>query len=106
MSWLAHRGSTRFDHHPALFLRIVNEAGDDYEPAQLDPVYIVARCIESDEERRSGGESRATTAGKDTNAMAKQRERERKLKFKRAWKSRGFDKTKTRGFDGRVRDRT
>jgi hypothetical protein len=86
--WRKHRATTRFDHTPALFLRRVNAAGTDYDPAQLDPNWIVARCVESDERRRSGGKARATTAGRDTNVMARQRKRERPPKPKRAWANR------------------
>lgn len=99
VEWKAHRKTTRFDHTPGLFLRVINATGDDYVPAQLDPDYIVARCLESDERRRSGGKSRATTAGTEVNAMAKQRDRERPPpKFKRKLgpgrklKSAGFHK--------------
>lgn len=88
VEWKAHRASTRYDHTPAVFLRPVNASGTDYEPAQLDPKYIVARCLESDERRRSGGPQRATTAGRDTNAMAKQRRRDKPPEAKRAWPSR------------------
>lgn len=92
VGWKRHGKTTRFDHTPAIFLRLVNEAGDDYEPPQLDPNYIVARCLESDERRRSGGKARATTAGRDTNAMAKQREREKPPEPKRQWSSRPMGK--------------
>lgn len=87
VEWKRHGKTTRFDHTPAIFLRIVNDAGDDYVPPQLDPDYIVARCLESDEKRRSGGKSRATTAGRETNGMAKQRKREKPPKLKRKWGS-------------------
>jgi hypothetical protein len=88
VEWKRHRRSTRFDHTPGLFLRLVNDAGTDYVPPQLDPNYVVARCLESDERRRSGGAARATTAGRETNAMAKQRARERPPKPKRHWATR------------------
>lgn len=79
-----HKATTRFDHHPALFLRLVNDAGDDYIPPQNDPDYIVARCLESDA-RKTGKRklSGGTTAGSDANANAKQRRRESAPKFKR-----------------------
>lgn len=90
VEWKAHKLTTRFDHTPAIFLRPINDAGTDYEPPQLDPRYIVARCIESDEARRSGGKARATTAGRETNAVAKQRKRDKPPKPKRARGSRPF----------------
>ena len=37
---LLDEGFVEWDHHPALELRPINEAGDDYEPPQLDPRYI------------------------------------------------------------------
>lgn len=38
-----------WSHEPALQLRVINDAGTDYVPAQLDPDYIVARrCEEHD----------------------------------------------------------
>lgn len=96
MEWKRHGKTTRFDHTPAIFLRPVNAVGDDYEPPQLDPDRIVARCLESDERRRSGGKMRATTAGRDTNAMAKQRKRDKPPKPKRRWGSRPMGQS--RGF--------
>lgn len=100
VEWKNHRATTRFDHFPALNLRPLNGDGTDYEPAQLDHRYIDARCLDSDERRRSGGPARATTAGTDVNAMAKQRKRDRKPKMKRAWakgrklQSRGFEQSR------------
>lgn len=88
VEWKRHRKTTRFDHTPAIFLRVVNDDGTDYVPPQLDPDYIVARCLESDERRRSGGAARATTAGREVNAVAKQRKREKARKPKRNWGSR------------------
>lgn len=92
VEWKRHVKTTRFDHTPAIFLRPINAAGDDYEPPQLDSDYIVARCLESDERRRSGGKARATTAGTDVNAMAKLRARDRAAKPKPAWQNRSFGK--------------
>ena len=37
---LLDEGSIEWDHCPALELRPLNAAGDDYEPPQLDPNYI------------------------------------------------------------------
>lgn len=93
--WRKHKTTTRFDHTPGIFLRTVNAAGTDYVPPQLYPDYIVARCVESDENLRSGGKSRATTAGRQTNANAKQRKREKPPEPKRAWGSRPLRSGKT-----------
>lgn len=92
-----------WDHEPALRLRNVNRRRTDYVPAQLDPRYIVARCPSSHDAKTHG--TGATTAGTDTGKIKKERKRDRAPKPKRQWQSRGFDKTKTKGFDGKVRDR-
>lgn len=53
--------------------------------------------------------SKAKTAGKDQPAIAKCKRIEARLngtrRERKAIPSRGFDKTKTKGFDGKVRDR-
>lgn len=96
--WRKHKATTRFDHTPGIFNRPVNDAGTDYVPPQLDPAYIVARCVESDEVIRSGGKARATTAGRQTNANAKQRKRDKAArgdtKPKRAWAKRKMQRAK------------
>lgn len=95
-----HKATTRFDHTPSIFLRVVNDAGTDYVPPQNDPDFIVARCLVSDGRKTHGGK-RGTTAGSDINAIAKQRRRERAPKPKRKWPSRPMGKG--RGFEKRKR---
>ena len=81
-----HMKTTRFDHQPALFQRLVNEAGTDYIPPQRDPDFIRASCLEFDSAKTNG--TKATTAGSDANINAKQRARDKGPKPKRAWASR------------------
>lgn len=63
-----------FDHHPAIGLRPVNEAGDDYEPAQLDPRYLRPLQAAAHAQKTHGrrGESKYSSAGDgDTTRAAK-----------------------------------
>jgi len=80
------------DHHPALILRLVNEAGTDYIPPQLDPDYIVMRCYRS---------HKAKTV-KDVKAKAKIHRIIRGRKPKRPMKSSGR-KIPSRPFGKRTR---
>jgi hypothetical protein len=44
----------QWDHTPPLALRAVNAAGDDYEPAQLDPRHIVPLDKDAHRTKTSG----------------------------------------------------
>ena len=79
-----------FDHEPALRLRAVNGAGTDYEPPQLDPRYIDARCPESHHAKTHG--TGATTAGTDIGKIKKERKRSKATKPTRKIHSPGFAK--------------
>lgn len=65
---------TQFDHHPALGLRLVNAAGTDYEPPQLDPAGLVPRPPAEHHTKTTGnppGVKGATVANGDTHKVAK-----------------------------------
>jgi hypothetical protein len=87
-----------FDHRPALILRQVNAAGDDYTLPQNDPAFIEAlhaAChLRRSVGRVVGAEKTVTTKGSDTWLAAKFRKLEGKNKPKRKRKiqSRGFGK--------------
>ncbi len=65
----------QWDHHPALELRPVNEAGDDYDPPQHDPVYIQMLTIDEHKQKTSGrrGESKLSIRDGDQGKIAKVR---------------------------------
>lgn len=112
-----------WDHSPALGLRTVNDDGTDYEPAQLDPHFIRPMRKADHLVKTSGrkGESKySSNGGGDTSRVAKARRtlaeaearvglterapgqrRERQGTIQ----SRGFDKTRTRTFKGKVKPR-
>lgn len=83
------KSQTEFDHEPALILRDVNKAGDDYIPPQHSPDHIDARCPDSHRRKTSG---LGTTAGTDIGKMKKENKRQRPPKPKRRWASRPFQK--------------
>lgn len=89
--YAAHGQGTHFDHEPALILRDINEAGDDYIPGQLDPVYLDAYANISHAKAKTSG-SGATTAGTDIGKMKKERKRGRPPKPKRKIPSRPFSR--------------
>lgn len=63
-----------FDHDPALGLRPVNAAGDDFDPPQLDPRHIVPRSPAAHYAKTNGhrpGEKLVTTASSDKGRIAK-----------------------------------
>jgi hypothetical protein len=90
VEWRKHRKTTRFDHQPAIEFRAVNAAGTDYDPPQLDPDHIIARCVESDRLKTAG--KLHTSVGSDAHMAGKIRtlRGENKPKPKRRWKSHGF----------------
>lgn len=66
--------ATEFDHDPALGLRPVNAAGDDFDPPQLDPRHIVPRAAAVHYAKTNGhrpGEKLVTTANSDKGRIAK-----------------------------------
>lgn len=66
--------AVQWDHDPALGLRPVNAAGDDYDPPQLDPRHIVPRAKDDHYRKTHGhlpGEGAATTADSDQGKIAK-----------------------------------
>jgi hypothetical protein len=101
---------TEYDHRPAIILREVNAAGDDYEPPQNDPDHIQA-LHKSCHLRRTvgrvvGAAKTVTTKGSDAHLAAKFRRLERPQKPKRKWasgrkmQSRPFQKSKRKMRDG------
>jgi len=63
-----------FDHDPALGLRGLNDAGDDYEPPQLDPLHIVPRGYVDHRTKTSGtppGQKVVHVANGDVHKIAK-----------------------------------
>lgn len=115
------------DHRPPLSERQFDTESDDTIPPANHPDYIEALTPKEHDKRTNGpgGEKRITTAGSDSNRRAKtraltkqQEEFRRRLLAKDAGeprprperrgaplRSRGFDTTKTKGFDGVVRER-
>jgi hypothetical protein len=100
------RNDTEYDHRPAIILRQVNAAGDDYDPPQNDPDHIEA-LHKSCHLRRTvgrvvGAAKTVTTKGSDAGLAAKFRRLERPIKTKRKWpsgpkmQSRPFPKKGTR----------
>lgn len=111
-----------WDHNPALGLRAVNADGTDYEPNQLDPRFIRPMRKADHLAKTTGrrGESKfSSSGGGDTSRVAKarrtlaeaearvglQKEPGKRRERKGTIKSRGFDKTKTRTFKGKVKAR-
>jgi hypothetical protein len=96
--------SIEFDHRPAIILRPVNAAGDDYDPPQNDPDHIYALhklChLKRTVGRVVGAAKTVTTKGSDAHLAAKFRRLEGKPKAKRKWpagrkmQSRPFAKVK------------
>lgn len=91
-----------YDHNPALELRILNDAETDTIPPANDPKYIDAVC--SDYNKRKTYGNKATTAGSDAGRISKVRRILKGGKTRRgpAMKSKGFDKTLRKRFDGTV----
>lgn len=94
-----------WDHSPALGLRPVNTAGDDYTPPQLDPRHLYPMTPEDHARKTSGaapGEGKATTANSDLSKIAKVKrilDREASpAPQKRQWPAR---KMQSRGFEKR-----
>lgn len=87
VQWEKHRATTRFDHQPALEFRRVDDDGLDYDPPQLDPKYIIARCVASDRVKTAG--KLHTSVGSDAHMAGKIRtlRGENKPKPKRKWAS-------------------
>ena len=81
--WEGRKCSVQWDHNPALRLRDVAPDGRDYIPPQLDPDYIDGRCRPSHKVKTSG--TGATIAGTDLGKIVKERKRNRKPRFKKAW---------------------
>lgn len=109
-----------YDHDPALALREWNAKAGDFNPPQLDPNFIVIRTKEAHRTKTSGrkGEKRVTSYGSDQHAIGKirrlthqQAEVQRailarpcgdKRRPKGNIRSKGFDKSRTRTFRGKV----
>jgi hypothetical protein len=95
---------THFDHEPPLHLRDYNEEIRDYIPAENDPKFIFL-LIDGHHVKKSSREARARTKvrhirDKRLGIVDKGIERPPS-----GLQSRGFDKTHTRGFDGKVREK-
>jgi len=96
--------SIEYDHRPAIILRPVNAAGDDYIPPQNDPDHIEAlhaRChLKRTVGRVVGAAKTVTVKGSDAHLAAKFRRLEGPKKPKRKWpagrkmQSRPFAKVK------------
>ena len=67
----------QWDHNPALGLRPVNAAGDDYDPPQLDPRYIVPMATASHALKTDGPAHDKSNADKARIAKVKRIERTR-----------------------------
>ena len=105
---LLDEGFVEWDHHPALELRPLNAAGDDYEPPQLDPNYIQP-LVRADHALKTNGPHHDHSQG-DKGKIAKVKRLERrehehlghihtvlfedwaKPKRKRQWPKRKFGK--------------
>ena len=92
--------AVQWDHDPAIGLRPVNVAGDDYDPPQLDPRRIFP-MLTPDHARKTDGDPAIPLSG-DKSRIAKAVRLERKRladrKAKRTWpkgrriESRGFQR--------------
>lgn len=99
---------TNFDHDPPLALRqrLVGTDGTflDYLPSPNDPRYITAMRVECHHKKTNG--TAATSYGSDKHEINKaNRIAEGVRKRRGKIRSRGFDKTRTRHFDGTVTQR-
>lgn len=88
-----------YDHRPGLEQREVNEAGTDYEPAQLDPKFIEPVPVNVHKERTKGDTKargkirRNAKKNAEFNArMAEKQAGQRPLKAKSKWPTRKFPK--------------
>lgn len=81
--WTGRKCNVEWDHCPALRLREINRAGDDYTLPQNDPRYIVARCRASHAAKTRG--HGATTHRSDMGEIGRERRRGRKMKPKPKW---------------------
>lgn len=114
--------NTNFDHRPALFERKFDTETNDTIPPANDPGFIEAITVAAHYVRTNGrgGEKRISSVGSDAHRRAKVRRgaehreaiaaiRDRPCGQKRTptgkIKSRGFNKSKSRGFSGEVRPR-
>ena len=88
----------QWDHHPALELRPLNAAGDDYEPPQLDPRYIQP-LVRADHALKTNGPRHDHSQG-DKGKIAKVKRIQAKTGYpeqvkpkpKRQWPKRKFGK--------------
>ncbi len=90
-----------WDHQPALALRGWDDKAQDTVPPQNDPHYIVP-LSKADHKAKTNG-TPSTSYGSDKHAIAKVRRIRKGKTPKGNLKSRGFDKSITKGFDGKVR---
>jgi len=114
--------NTNFDHRPALFERKFDTGTNDTIPPANDPGFIEAITVAAHDVRTNGcgGEKRVSTVGSDAHRRAKVRRgaehreaiaaiRDRPCGQKRTptgiIRSRGFDKSRTRKFNGQVERR-
>jgi hypothetical protein len=98
-------GKHHFHHVPGLWERKFDTETNDTVPPANDPFYIIAVTPERHDliENGPGGEKRITSAGSASNYRAKERRLNTPKKSRGPkLRSRGFDKSRTRHFDGTV----
>lgn len=101
------KGLVEYQHFPALQSRAVNDDDSDWIPAQHDANFILAEISACHKRETNKGRSGATRLGSDRHAINKTKWilGEFKGPPKRKWVSKGFDKTLSRGFNGKVTKR-
>lgn len=126
-AWENKHGPVDYDHRPALWERKFDTDKNDTIPAANDPKFIepLARGRGSEHDVRThgrGGEKRLTTLGSDSHRRAKARRIPEKFATvsegpggalaipkpaprKGAIQSKGFDRSRSRGMNGKVRPR-
>lgn len=80
------KGKIHWDHEPALRLRDIAPDGKDYIPRQNNPAYLDALCVTAHQAKTNG--TGATTAGRDTGKIKKERKRNKPPKIKKRIASR------------------
>jgi hypothetical protein len=98
-------GKHDFHHMPGLRERTFDTKKHDTIPSANDQEYIFAltKAAHNVEEYGRGGEKRITSAGSASHRRAKERRLNTPKKSRGPkWRSRGFDKSRTRHFDGTV----
>jgi len=104
----ADQKGVHIDHRPPIQEREWDPVAEDTIPPANDPDFLFALLPAGHgpltvEDVKRMAKTRRIRKAEDRHAEALARPREERKRPKRTIRSRGFDKTRTRGFDGKVR---